>query len=92
MARTIELYDMLKGKLGEKESKLLIEVIEDITEKAKTEAATKADLEVEITKVNAKIDKLGMEFRVYFLILLFVIILTNHGALELIGKIFGIAK
>jgi len=92
MVRTIELYDMLKSKLGEKESKLLIEAIADIAEKAKTEAATKADLEIEITKVNAKIDKLGMEFRIYFLILLFVIILTNPSALELIGKIFGIAK
>jgi hypothetical protein len=44
MTRTIELYDMLKSKLGEKESKLLIEVIEEITEKAKAETATKEDL------------------------------------------------
>jgi hypothetical protein len=60
MARTIELYDMLKDKLGEKESKLLIETIENITEKVKAEAATKADLELEVAKIKEDLTRLEM--------------------------------
>ncbi|MBF0518309.1 MAG: hypothetical protein HQK92_01140 [Nitrospirae bacterium] len=48
MATTIELYTMLKDKLGEAESRALVETIEEFSHKAKEELGkeltTKSDL------------------------------------------------
>jgi hypothetical protein len=96
MARTIELYDMLKGKLGEAESKALIDSIEEAGKSARieykddlkairAEMATKADLQLLEAKLESKM-------RLYFLILLFVTLLTNPGALELFHKLLGAVK
>lgn len=60
MVKTIELYDLLKGKLGEVESKALIGVIEETSDAVKhleqKELATKndiKDLEVKIAETKA---------------------------------------
>ena len=60
MVRTIELYDMLKGKLGEAESKALIEAIEETADAVKhleqRELATKndiKDLELKIAETKS---------------------------------------
>ncbi len=60
MVRTIELYDILKGKLGEAESKALIEAIEETADAVKhleqRELATKndiKDLELKIAETKS---------------------------------------
>jgi hypothetical protein len=96
MARTIELYDMLKGKLGETESKALIDTIEEAGKSARVEY--KDDLKairVEMaTKADLKLLEVNLEsrMRLYFLILLFVMFLTNPGALELFRKLLVVVK
>ena len=56
----------------------------------------KTDLEGKIsaskTDLEGKISVLRMEFRVYFVILLAVIILSSPRAVDLIGKILGVIK
>jgi ABC-type phosphate transport system auxiliary subunit len=56
----------------------------------------KADFEGKIsslkTDLEGKISVLRMEFRVYFVILIAVIILSSPRAVDLIGKILGVVK
>jgi len=56
----------------------------------------KTDLEGKIsalkTDLEGRISVLRMEFRVYFVILLAVIILSSPRAVDLIGKILGVVK
>jgi hypothetical protein len=56
----------------------------------------KTDLEGKIsalkTDLEGKISVLRMEFRVYFVILIAVIILSSPRAVDLIGKILGVVK
>ncbi|MBF0565891.1 MAG: hypothetical protein HQK89_11665 [Nitrospirae bacterium] len=77
MAKAIELYNILKGKLGEEGRRAIVEAIGEVSKDAKVgykddlkairqEMATKSDLQV-----------LAMEFRISCLILLFVMILTT---------------
>ncbi|MBI2354098.1 MAG: hypothetical protein HYV06_03555 [Deltaproteobacteria bacterium] len=60
MVKTLELYDMLKGKLGEAESKALLSIIEETSDAVKhleqKELATKndiKDLEVKLAETKA---------------------------------------
>jgi hypothetical protein len=43
-------------------------------------------------RLENKIDKSSAQSRLYFIVLLCVIIVTNAKALELVAKIFGIVK
>ena len=56
----------------------------------------KSDIEGKIsnlrTDIEGKISVLKMEFRVYFVVLLAVIILSSPRAVDLIGKILGVVK
>ncbi|MCG6552448.1 MAG: hypothetical protein L7F77_08980 [Candidatus Magnetominusculus sp. LBB02] len=57
MTKTMELFILLKDKLGEKETKALIEAFDEVSEQAKREAATKADLENVKSALELKIEK-----------------------------------
>ncbi|WP_420265955.1 hypothetical protein [Candidatus Magnetominusculus dajiuhuensis] len=57
MTKTMELYILLKDKLGEQETKALIEAFDEVSEQAKREAATKADLENMKSALELKIEK-----------------------------------
>jgi len=57
-----------------------------------SELATKADLKELELRINAKIDKINFDIKLYFIILLCVMLITNPKALELISKILGIVK
>ncbi|WP_420263844.1 hypothetical protein [Candidatus Magnetominusculus dajiuhuensis] len=81
MTRAIELYRLLKDKLGEQETKALIEAIDESTEQAKKEVATKADLLL-----------LEAKMRMYFIILAFLYLLTNPKAIDLLSKLLGLVK
>ncbi|MGC8719377.1 MAG: hypothetical protein ACP5TY_05145 [Thermodesulforhabdaceae bacterium] len=56
----------------------------------------KADLEGKISALKAdlegKISSLRMEFRIYFIAILAVIILSSPRAIDLIGKLLGVLK
>ncbi|MEO5357851.1 MAG: hypothetical protein H7844_11195 [Nitrospirae bacterium YQR-1] len=85
MSKTIELYMMLKDKLGEAETKALVETIEDVSKESKVEY--KDDLKVIRSDMVTK-----SEMKLYFLILAFLIVLSNPRALDLIIKLLGIVK
>lgn len=88
MAKTIELYTMLKDKLGEAESKALVETIGETSCKCREDGATKAD----IARLEGKMDAIEWKMKLYFIALLFVILLTSPKALDLAGKLLGLAK
>ncbi|MBF0537397.1 MAG: DUF1640 domain-containing protein [Nitrospirae bacterium] len=44
MSKRIELYNLLKGKIGEEGTIAIIDAIDEVAERAKSEMATKADL------------------------------------------------
>ena len=56
------------------------------------ELATKADLLQVKTELEGKINLLSAQMKLYFIVLLSVIFITNPKALELIAKILGIVK
>ncbi|MEO5359553.1 MAG: hypothetical protein H7843_03785, partial [Nitrospirota bacterium] len=43
-------------------------------------------------RLNERLTAMDLKTRIYFLILLFVILLTNPKALDLIAKLFGLVK
>jgi hypothetical protein len=109
MARTIELYDMLKVKLGEAETKVLIDTIEEAGNSAgieykddlkairaematKAETATKAEVAELRAEMRGEFKSLRLEMKLYFLILIFVVLLTNPRAMDFIARLFGIVK
>jgi hypothetical protein len=110
MTKTIELYNILRDKIGDEGSMAIVEALEDVSEKVKAEAATKADLELletkltnEITFVRGEIKSVRDELKndiksvrsdikFYFIVLLFVMLLTNPKAIDLLAKLLGILK
>ena len=88
-------FEAIENKAEEVALQKKLEIKDELTK----ELATKADiarLEGEIQTLKAdfegKISVLRMEFRVYFVILLAVIILSSPRAVDLIGKILGVVK
>ncbi|KJU85215.1 hypothetical protein MBAV_002591, partial [Candidatus Magnetobacterium bavaricum] len=61
MSKTIELYNLLKDKIGEEATKVLIDTFDEVTEKARNEAATKADLQVLRTELKTDMQVLKTE-------------------------------
>ncbi|MEO5358506.1 MAG: hypothetical protein H7844_14595 [Nitrospirae bacterium YQR-1] len=114
MATTIDLYTILRDRLGEDGSRAIVEALEDAKKESKTEykdylhaiildMTTKADLRTDVTRLEAKIEKfdtemkgefknIRLEMKLYFLVLAFLIILSNPRALDLISKLLGIVK
>jgi len=71
----------------------------ELKDELSKELATKADLQLvraEIqqvkTELEAKIDKSFAQSKLYFVILLCAILITNPKSLELIAKILGVIK
>ncbi|WP_040334332.1 hypothetical protein [Candidatus Magnetobacterium casense] len=97
----LEVYEALEKSMGSDDAKRVVKAFEttisDVTEyKWKTSKdelltemekrfATKADLALLELKLESKM-------RLYFLILIFVIILTNSKALDLLYKFLGIMR
>lgn len=80
MTKTMELYKLLKDKLSEQEKKALVEAFEEISEQAKKEVATKADLLLVETRLEAKI-------RLYFIILAILFLITNPKVIDMLSKL-----
>jgi hypothetical protein len=94
--KTLELYSLLRDKLGDHETKTLIEAFEEVSERVKREAATKADLELVETRLTGEMKSefraVRLEMKLYFLILLFVILFTNPKTIDLVAKLLGVIK
>ena len=99
----VDLYEQLKPKLGEDESKALIDYMD---EKVRREVATKedllilkSDLEKQIQGVNGGVQTLRGEMkddiwklRVLVIVVLVLEIVLNPKIVAFIGKIFGLVK
>ena len=88
----VELYEQLKPHLGEGGTKSLIEYVDA---KIRGEVATKedllllkSDLEKQIQNVREEIWKL----RVLVIVVLVLVVVLNPKVVELVGRIFGVAK
>ena len=93
IAQTIELiYNELDKKSESLAHQKKLELKDELTK----ELATKADLILVKTELEAKIEKevlkLDKKFTIMFLILAFLIIFINKDAIELIIKLFPFAK
>ena len=64
----------------------------EIRDELSKELASKADLAVVEARLDAKITSIKSEFRVYFTILLCVIVILNKDSITLIGQLFGLVK
>ena len=84
--KTLELYSLLRDKHRDHETRTLIEAFEEVSERLKREAATKADLELVATRLTGEIKTVRPERKLYFLILLFVILFTNPKTIGLVTK------
>jgi ABC-type phosphate transport system auxiliary subunit len=99
-------FEAIEKKAEEVALQKKLEIKDELTKElatkadiARLEGEVKADiarLEGEIQTFKAdfegRISVLRMEFRVYFVILLAVIILSSPRAVDLIGKILGVVK
>ena len=81
----VELYEQLKPRLGEDETKSLIEYMDA---KVKGEVATKEDLLLLENRLREEIWKL----RVLVIVVLVLVVVLNPKVVELVGKIFEVAK
>jgi hypothetical protein len=70
------------------QAEAMSDAFKEAQQSSNTELATKADIQA----VRFEIQQVKSDMKLYFLILLFVIILTNPNSLELISKILGITK
>jgi len=99
----VELYEQLKPRLGEDETKALIEYVDG---KIRGEVATKEDLRLlkeEVLLIKADLEKqiqgLRAEFkeeiwklRILVIVVLILQIVLNPKVVELIGRILGVVK
>jgi len=144
MPGTIELYNIMKGRLGEEISSAIAERFEEVASDARieykgdltairSEMATKADiaelrtefrgefkkvdsefkrvdgelkairlematkadiaeLKGEFKRVDGEFKAIRLEMKLYFLILLFVILATNPKTIDLVAKLLGVVK
>jgi ABC-type phosphate transport system auxiliary subunit len=98
LQKKLEIKDELTKELATKADIARLEgkVKADIARLEGEIQTFKADFEGKISSLKAdlegKISVLRMEFRVYFVILIAVIILSSPRAVDLIGKILGVVK
>jgi len=93
----------LKGSFTEEQAHRLSDVLKQVDKSRADDFVAKADIqdirsEIKLveTRLNGRIDnletKLSAQSRLHFIVLLFVIIVSNPKALELISKMLGIVK
>lgn len=104
-ADAVEVYELLKPKVGEQEAKSLLRFIEDRTihlvrEEIAKGLATKADitelkediadLKKDIIRLEKEILTAKWQTRVYLVAIGALILLTNPKVLDLLGKLVGL--
>ena len=93
VASAIEIgFDVIEKKADAVALQKKLELKDELTK----ELATKADLQIVKTELEAKIDngllKLDRKFTIMFVILFFTIIFVNRDALEFMAKVLGLIK
>ncbi|MBF0564406.1 MAG: hypothetical protein HQK89_04105 [Nitrospirae bacterium] len=81
---------ILRDKFGDEAMEAFVDVINK-NEPSK-DYSTKADIANLRTELKTDIIDIGWKQKLYFLILLFVMLLTNPKAIDLLGKLLGIVK
>jgi len=91
--------DVIEKKANDTALQKKLELKDELTKELATKAdllQVKTELRAEIqqvkTELNAKIDNLEIKMKLYFVILLCAIFLSNPSAINLITKILGLAK
>jgi hypothetical protein len=90
---TFEVYKILEKKLGEAEATVIVKAIDA----AVNDMAVQKKLEVRdelVKELASKADLAATEARLklYFVITIAIILLTNSKAMDVIGKLLGIIK
>lgn len=93
----IKVYEILEAKLGKEDAKEVVNALEEVTRSLAKESKleVKDELKSElITKAefHAELKALRAEFRMYFIILVCIIILLNPKAIDLLAKLLGVIK
>lgn len=104
----IKIYEMLEAKLGKEDARELVNAIEEATkslakeskrevkDELKEELVTKGEFHAELkvlrTEFHSELKAIRSEFRMYFIILVCLIILLNPRAIDLIAKLLGVVK
>ncbi|MCI4624771.1 MAG: hypothetical protein L3V56_02305 [Candidatus Magnetoovum sp. WYHC-5] len=66
MAKTLELYNALKDRIGEEGTRVIIEAIDEAADKGHTNLATREDIakvREDVIKLDNKIDKVELTLR-----------------------------
>lgn len=99
MAATIpiKIYEILEAKLGKEDAKEVINALEEVTKSLSKESKfeIKDELKDELLtkgEFHAELKAQRAEFRMYFIILVCLIILLNPRAIDLIAKFLGVIK
>lgn len=93
----IKIYEILEAKLGKEEAKEVVNALEEVTRSLAKESKleVKDELKSELitkTEFHAELKALRAEFRMYFIILVCIIILLNPKAIDLLAKLLGVIK
>jgi hypothetical protein len=101
---TFEVYKILEKKLGEAEATEIVKAIDaaasdiaiqkklEVRDELVKELASKADLLAAKAELREEIIKLDSRMKIYFIITIAVLLLTNSKAMDIIGKLFGLIK
>jgi len=101
---TLEVYKILEKKLGEAEATEIVKAIDaaaadiaiqkklEVRDELVKELASKADLLAAKAELREEIIKIDSKMKLYFVITIAVILLTNSKAMDLIGKLLGLVK
>jgi len=101
---TFEVYKMLEKKLGEAEATDIVKAIDaaasdiaiqkklEVRDELVKELASKADIAATEARLEQKIERIDNRLKLYFVITIAIILLTNSKAMDLIGKLFGLVR
>ena len=101
---TFEVYKILEKKLGEAEATEIVKAIDaaasdiaiqkklEVRDELVKELASKADLVATEARIEQKIDRIDNKMKLYFVITIAVLLLTNSKAMDVIGKLLGLIK
>ena len=100
----VELYEILEDRLGREQAHDIVKALEsaadrislqkklELRDELSKELASKSDLLAVKAELQGDIKSLRWEFKLYFVITLAVIVLTNSRALDLVARLLGVVK
>ncbi|MDY0185768.1 MAG: hypothetical protein RBR43_07825 [Desulfuromonadaceae bacterium] len=101
---TVEVYKILAKKLGEAEATEIVKAIDsaasdiaiqkklEVRDELVKELASKADLLAVKAELREEIGKLDGKMKLYFVITIAVILLSNSKAMDIIGNLLGLIR